>query len=54
MTNFEYITEDRLTLSKFIEKVQNDALEAVGCAFKLHYPPDDVVDWYEWLGQEED
>lgn len=59
MTNFELITQNSQTLDDFLSAVQDDALEAEGCALYLHFPPNEdedsdmpSLDWKEWLEQE--
>lgn len=55
MTNFEALCKSPGMMARFLEKVQDDALEAEGCSLKLTMPPDDgeyAVDWEAWLEQE--
>ncbi len=57
MTNFELITQNLRTLDDFLSAVQEDALEAEGCSYDLHLPPNEdsempYLDWQEWLARE--
>lgn len=59
MTNFEIITKNVYNLAKFIEWVQDDALEAKGCSLDITMPdifdmeePKVLLSWDEWLKQE--
>ena len=51
-TNFDEVTEHYTILAKFLEQVQDDALAAEGCSFKIHYPPEEYASWDEWLKAE--
>ena len=53
MTNFEKVTESVEALERFLEEVQDDALEAEGCSMKLKMPdPEICMLWGEWLKKE--
>lgn len=52
MTNFEIITQNPETLEEFICVAQDDALEAEGCSIKLNLPPQNFIDWGQWLNKE--
>lgn len=52
MTNFEAITKSEEALSRFLDVVQDDALEAEGCSFELTMPDEGARDWLEWLVME--
>lgn len=52
VTNFDWYTKDIENLTRLLEAVQGDALEAEGCMLNLTLPPgdpDDVVSWENWL-----
>lgn len=52
MTNFEIITSSAYNLQAFLEAVQQDALDAKGCAQELKMPPCLPPIWEAWLMQD--
>lgn len=53
MTNFEEITRSPAALAAFLERVQDDALEAEGCSMKLKMPdPEICMTWEMYLNEE--
>lgn len=54
MTNFEWYAKSIDNLTRLLEAVADDALEAEGCMLKLTLPPgdpNDVVSWETWLAK---
>lgn len=52
MSNFEVITSSAYNLQRFLEMVQQDALDAKGCSQRLELPPVAPPIWEAWLVRE--